>query len=262
MERIQELAPSAFAGQAYSGQSSRYAFIPTSQVIQSMLDSGFVPVQASQSAARVAEKFGFTKHMIRFRSQSSLTQDAVVGENVLEAVLVNSHDGSSAYKLMCGVFRFVCSNGMVVADSLLESIHIRHTGNVINQVLEGTRHIFAEAPKVMDTIGKWQGIELVPSEQLALAQSAHILRFPTDSDGKTTTLVTPEMLLAPRRGDDQGPDLWKTFNRIQENSTKGLRRYAQGRRVSTRGIKSIDGDVRLNRALWSLAEKMAEIKAS
>ena len=34
------------------------------------------------------------------------------------------------------------------------------------------------------------------------------------------------------------------------------------RRVSTREIKGIDQDVRLNRALWTLAEKMAELRGT
>jgi Domain of unknown function (DUF932) len=255
-EQIQKAAPSAFAIQPYHAQSSRYAFIPTSQVILGMREAGFVPVTASQSRTRVADKTNFTKHMIRFRSSSDLVAKAVVGNSVLEAVLINSHDGTSAYKLMCGVFRFICSNGMVVADSLLESINIRHTGRVIEEAIEGTRRIFSEAPKVLDVIGKWQGIDLAPQEQFALAEAAHSIRF--DEESK----VTPEMLLSPRRYDDQGSDLWRTFNRVQENSTKGIRQRTREGRVTARAIRSIDGDVKLNRALWSLAERMAEIKTN
>ncbi|MBV8275090.1 MAG: DUF932 domain-containing protein, partial [Verrucomicrobia bacterium] len=32
-----------------------------------------------------------------------------------EVVLVNSHDKSSAYQLHCGLFRLVCTNGMVIS---------------------------------------------------------------------------------------------------------------------------------------------------
>jgi hypothetical protein len=57
------------------------------------------------------------------------------------------------------------------------------------------------------------------------------------------------------------PDLWHTFNRIQENSLKGVRtRDDRWHRVTSRAVKGIDGDVKLNRALWSLAEKFAELK--
>lgn len=259
MEAIQTLAPSAFAGQAYEKQSSRYSFIPTSDVITRMQDSGFVPVMASQSRTRIAGKEFFTKHMIRFRDQNALTQAAVVGDSILEAVLINSHDGSSAYKLMLGIFRFVCSNGMFVADSTFESIHVRHTGNILDQVVDGSKRLFAEGAKVLDVVGKWQGIDLVQPEQLALATAAHQVRFGAESP------IAPASLLTSRRYDDNGTDLWRTFNRIQENATKGYRtgqKDANGRRIGVREVKSIDGSTNLNQALWTLASKMAELKAA
>lgn len=262
-EQLQRYVPSAFAATPYHAQSARYAFIPTSAVIEGMRSAGFLPVMASQSRTRIADKKDFTKHMIRFRPVTSLQSSAVVGDSVLETVLINSHDGTSAYKLMCGVFRFVCSNGMVVADSLLESIHIRHTGNVIEEVIEGSNRILESAPRVMDTISQWKTIELAPVEQKLLAETAHSLRFPASEEGESPAEehnVTPDMLLRVRRNDDVAPDLWHTFNRIQENTLKGVRQYVNHRRVTSRAVKGIDGDVKLNRALWSLAEKMAELK--
>lgn len=265
MEQLHQIVPSAFAIQAHESRSERYAFIPTINVIQGMAEAGFLPVAATQGNTRVAGKENFTKHMIRFRSEKHATE---VGDSQVEVVLVNSHDGTSSYKLMAGMFRLVCSNGMVVADSLLESINVRHTGNVIPEVIEGAQYIFENAPKVIDAADSWKKIELDPKEQTAFAEVVHSIRFPRDENGETSTLVTPAMLLNARRSDDEGNDLWRTFNRVQENATQGFRRWSlnqdTGRRerVTARAIKSIDGDVKINRALWSLAEKMAELKKS
>ena len=252
--------------QPYHAQSSRYAFIPTSKVIEGMRAAGFAPVSAIQSRARLQDKKEFTKHMIRFRPYNALQQAAVVGDSVLEAVLVNSHDGSSAYKLMCGVYRFVCSNGMVVADSLLEAIHIRHTGNVIREVIDGSSRILEQAPVVLDTINRWKTLTLKPAEQELFARGAHMLRFERDEEtDEAKTKIQPRDLLSARRRDDSGADLWSTFNRVQENSIRGVKTWANTgtriERVSSRAVKGIDGDVKLNRALWTLAEKMAELKA-
>ena len=108
---------------------------------------------------------------------------------------------------------------------------------------------------------------------IALAEAAHTMRF-ADSEGKVTTPILPAQLLQARRHYDNGNDLWKTFNRIQENVIQGglsgrtrssydeLGRFVPSRRVSTREIKGIDQDVRLNRALWTLAEKMADLKTA
>lgn len=265
-EQIERYAPSAFQTVPHASRSNRYAFIPTSNVIDGMREAGFIPVMASQSVARTADRKDYTKHTVRFRAPQSLQRPAV-GDSLIEAVLINSHDGSSAYKLMAGIFRLVCSNGMVVADSLFGMIHIRHTGNVIGDVVEGSNRIFAESGKVIDVIGKWSDIALKPAEQLAFAESAHQLRF-ADAEGKTNTSVTPQMLLSARRPDDQGNDLWHTFNRVQENSIRGFSARAVRRQSNdwqargARAVRSIDGDVKLNRALWSLGEKMAEIKAT
>jgi hypothetical protein len=257
-EQIQTLAPSVFATQPYEKQSSRYAFIPTSRVIEGMRDAGFVPVRASQSRSRVEGKSDFTKHLVRFRSQDALAVQ--VGDSLPEIVLINSHDGTSAYKLFFGIFRLVCSNGMVVADSMLGSINIKHIGDVVREVIEGSQKLIQSTPAILDTVKQWETIELAPAESLALATAAHTYRF---ADAETH--VTPERLLQPRRYADNGNDLWKTFNRVQENLTKGIRGRVDritGQRTGSRAIKSIDGDVKLNRALWTMAEEMAKIKAA
>jgi hypothetical protein len=67
----------------------------------------------------------------------------------------------------------------------------------------------------------------------------------------------------PRRADDSRGDLWSVFNRIQENLIKGgLRaRVANGRRQTTRPVQGIDNGIRLNRALWLLADGLRQLKA-
>ena len=53
------------------------------------------------------------------------------------------------------------------------------------------------------------------------------------------------------------------FNRTQENLTKGglSARAANGRRQTTRPVQGIDQSVRLNRALWLLADGLRQLKA-
>lgn len=255
-DEIQQIAPSAFAVQPYEKQSDRYAFIPTVSVIDGLRANQFLPVMASQSRSRIDGKQFFTKHMIRFRAQNM--ELANVGDSVLEAVLVNSHDGTSAYTLSLGVFRLVCANGLVIADSLVERIHVRHTGNVLDRVIEGTTALFEQAPKVAAAINRWRQILLSDAEQVVLAESVHSLRF------EDQTRVQPAQLLAPRRTDDTKSDLWTVTNRLQENTVRGGLRMARnenGRRGRTREVTGIDQNNSLNRAIWSLSEKMAELKS-
>ena len=67
--------------------------------------------------------------------------------------------------------------------------------------------------------------------------------------------------------DDKANDLWTTFNVAQENVIRGGLRGVvldeQGRRVrrvSTRAVNGIDQDIKLNKALSVVSQKMAELK--
>ena len=58
-------------------------------------------------------------------------------------------------------------------------------------------------------------------------------------------------------------DLWTVYQRTQENVIRGgqIGRTAKGQRTRTRAINGIDGDIKTNRFLWSLAEKMKALKS-
>jgi hypothetical protein len=265
IDEIARRAPSALATQPYAAMSAKYAHIPTLGIIEAMIAAGFQPFSATQSRTRIAGKGDFTKHMLRFRHSD--IGPLVVGDVIPEVVLVNSHDGTSAYKLIAGLYRLICSNGMMVSDAEIDSINVRHTGNVVQDVLDGSRRLIADTQRSIGTVRNWTQLQLTDGEQRVFAESAHTLRF-ADAEGKVTTPITADQLLTPRRREDIGGDLWHTLNRVQENVIAGglsaVQRDANGRRVrrvSTRRINGIDQDVRLNRALWSLAEKMAQLKA-
>lgn len=265
-DEIQRYAPSAFAGQPYHKASERYTFVPTSDVIDGMRNAGFMPVMACQSRTRIAGKEMFTKHMIRFRSANE--QAITVGDSLVETVLINSHDMTSSYHLMLGVFRLVCSNGMVVGDTF-EGIHVRHTGNIVDEIIEANLRMLQNAPIIAETIKLWRSILLTAAEQLALAKAAHEVTYDEGTD--TAALVKPEALLSAHRSADQSNDLYTTFNRIQENAVRGRVRgsgYVQNdnggqrfRRLRTRAVTGIDNNTKLNKALWTLTEEMAKLKA-
>lgn len=259
-EQIQRLAPSAFAGQPYHEMSNRYAFVPTSVVIDGMRKAGFFPVAASQSIARVAEKKNFTKHMIRFRAADAKLQ--FVGDSVVELALVNSHDGSSLYEEMLGAFRLACSNGLIVSEGLVHSVKIKHIGDVVDSVIENSTKLVQAAPVIGETINRWRQIELSEPEQLIFADEARKLRF-KDSPNLLEA-IQPVKLLQARRYDDHGNDLWHTFNRVQENAIEGGVKggIVNNRRTRSRAVRGIDQNIDLNKALWSLGERMAELKTN
>src|SRR6266568_364950 len=110
---ILRATPSVFAQAAHESRSARYTYIPTSQVLEGLRDAGFVPTTAMQSKSRVEGKQDYTKHLLRLRKVDDLGYDK---PEVHEVVLVNSQDGTSAYNLYGGIFRLVCTNGLIRGD--------------------------------------------------------------------------------------------------------------------------------------------------
>jgi hypothetical protein len=261
-EDIFRVAPSVMATQPWKDVSSKYTFIPTIGIVDALRNEGFMPVSAAQSSTRIEGKKEFTKHMLRFRRAEDLvTKGREVGTEIPELVLVNSHDRSSGYQLSAGLFRLVCRNGMVVKSSTLGDISVRHSGDIAHDVIEGSYTIIDEMPKVLEQVDQFKGIALRPEQQLAFASAALELRYPHDEDQASRSPIIPEQLLNVRRYDDRANDLWTTFNRVQENFMRGGLRGigTTGRRLRTRKIASINEDLRLNKSLWMLTEKMAEL---
>lgn len=265
LDELGRLAPSALASAPHASRSSRYGFQSTLAVIQALAKEGFSIFSASESRSNQTERSGFLKHALRFRRVEDFQKLAIVGEVTPEVVLVNSMDGTSLLEVMGGIFRFVCGNGMVVADSLVQTVRIRHTANMIQEALAATIAVANQTQKALSVVNEWKKIPLANSEQLVLASEVHKLRF------ETPTPITPAQLLDMRRAEDSGNDLWSVTNRIQENTIKGgltARAKAEdgslgaGRRVRSREVKNIGADIKLNQAIWSLSTKMAELKQS
>lgn len=263
-DAIRAAAPSVFAEGKHGSRSERYSHIPTSEVLKGLRAEGFQPYEVRQGGSRDDEKRGFTKHLMRLRHAQDIEQygnQAV--ENVRELVLLNSHDGTSSYKLMSGIFRMVCSNGLIACQDGLE-MRVAHTGDVVGKVIEGAYTILREGENVNLAIEDMRRVELSQGEQDAFAAAALALRY---DDGKAPE-VLPSQVHRARRQADVGNDLWRTFNRTQETLINGGLHYThhnvagQRSRRETRAVNGIDGNVSLNRALWVLADKMAELKAA
>jgi hypothetical protein len=261
-EVIAARCPSVFAANKFRDCSAKYSYIPTIDMLADMRREGFLPVEVRQGGSKDEEKRGFTKHMVRFRPASRLALTNV-GDTVPELLMLNSHDRTSSYQLMLGAFRLICSNGLIIADGSLEGVKVPHFGRrTMDDVIEASFTVIKEADDALPKIEDMRRLMLSPPEQEAFARSAIPLRFDED------TAIRPDQLLRPHRAADAGNDLWSTFNRVQENVIGGGLRYdatdSNGRRRHwrTRQVNGIDQDVRLNRALWTLAEEMRQLKAN
>jgi hypothetical protein len=253
-DQIRAVVPSIFARDRHSSRSPRYSYIPTATVLSKLREEGFEPFMACQTRVRREDRHEFTKHMLRLRHASQIN-----GDEANEVVLVNSHDGSSSYQMLSGMFRFVCQNGLVCGDTFSD-VRVSHKGDVAGEVIEGAYRVLRHFEEVGNAREAMRAIELDDSEQRGFARSALALKY--DDSGKPAP-ITEGQILEPRRWDDRGCDLWSVFNRTQENLVKGglSSRSASGRRQRTRPVQGIDQNLRLNRALWLLADGMRQLKA-
>jgi hypothetical protein len=255
-EQIARVAPSVMAQAAHDSRSERYTYIPTSQVLDALRREGFEPFAAYQGRTRDESRREFTKHMLRLRHVGDIAKQAVVGDTVNEIILLNSHDGTSSYQMMAGCFRFVCANGMVSGEAS-HDIRVRHSGDIVGNVIEGAYSVLEHFDKVTESRERMRSVTLSDGEQLAFARAALRLKY------EDSAPIEAEQLNRARRVDDRGGDLWRTFNRTQEALVRGgvRGRSANGNRTTTRAITGISETVAMNRALWTLAEEMAKLKA-
>ncbi|EJE2441145.1 DUF945 domain-containing protein [Salmonella enterica] len=248
-EELMQYTPSVFGEDKHASRSDRYSYIPTITLLENLRREGFEPFFACQSRVRDPGRRDYTKHMLRLRRAGQIT-----GQQVPEIIILNSHGGESSFQLLPGVFRSVCTNSLVCGQSFGE-IRVPHRGDIAGKVIEGAYEVLGVFDRVEEKREAMQSLLLPPPAQQALAKAALMYRF-----GEEHQPVAATQILTPRRYEDRKDDLWSVFNRIQENLSKGglAGRTAQGKRTHTRAVNGIDGDVRLNRALWVMAEQMQQ----
>lgn len=235
--------PAFDATQASPRVGGKYRFYSTKELVKPLLDDHWEITQAFQIRPRNAkyQPNPYAKHLVR------LTHPKLqLGEDRLEAIIRNSHDGRSRFEFMLGAWRCVCSNGIFIGDAYA-TVSILHT-RAFEAVQEQAQALIEHAPEVSAQFDAWKGRELNTSERLFLGNAARKLRW----GDLTKAPVSVDRMLDIRRPEDQGNDLWSVFNRVQENLlTGGMTRLNDRRRV--RAIRAIDETVRLNRELWKAA---------
>lgn len=254
-DQIRAVVPSIFADAPHESRSDRYTYIPTVAVLTELRKEGFQPFMVTQTRVRNAERRDFTKHMIRLRHAGQINTRGEANE----IILLNSHDGSSSYQMLAGMFRFVCSNGLVCGETVAD-VRVPHKGDVAGLVVEGAYRVLGGFDRARESRELMRDITLEAGEAEVFARAALSLKY---DDPDKPAPVTETQILLPRRAEDRRSDLWSVFNRAQENLTKGglSGRSANGSRQKTRPVQGIDQNIKLNRALWLLADGMRQLKA-
>jgi len=266
MEQIWDNAPAAFTPNKSPELSGRYGFVDTAAAISILNDHGWNPVRAVQKPSRLSENIPFQDHMLSF-APAQLDDR----ENQPNLILYNSHNGKSALKLFIGVYRCLCSNGIIAGDSLFES-KLRHSATTANGFSNLIQSQSDNVPMLMDRIDGMQNHILDHDQIVDFAYDAVNLRWDmlqdTPPDNRNGSYAdqfrTVKQALRVRRHGDGGNDKYTVFNRLQESLIRGgveiesyTKRNPTGAIRKAKGIASLAETVRVNRELWNLADSVA-----
>jgi hypothetical protein len=246
-EQVKQVAPSVFTKTGSSTVSDKYSHIPTERVLDDMAVLGWNVVDAKEIKARKNQ--GFQKHMLVF-ANPEIVINGQDGDTVFPRILLtNSHDGKNAFTFQAGLFRLVCSNGLVIADEQFSSMKIRHMGYDFETLSTLITEMVEKLPLTVESMNNFKNKQLSEEQKQKFALEALGLRF--DTENKTFNVSE---FLTPTRKEDEGNDLWSVFNLVQEKLVHGMVDYQVGsKQRKARRIKNFQQDVKLNSDLYELA---------
>lgn len=253
-KEIEKIAPAVLEFGHRKGLSEGYSQFSTSTIIKDMHKVGWDPVDVNQlwSRAKNVHLTNYVYHTVQFENPNVRIKG--IKENVFpRIVLTNSHDGRHPFRFYFGLFRLVCSNGLVIADETFESFKVRHRFYTMEYLENVIETYVSKVPHMVENISKMKSVTMSRKQQLDFAREAVKVRFP-----ETKKIpINPPKLLEIRRKEDDHNDLWTTYNVIQENLLKGGMKghSVNGKERTVRKIKSPYEQINNNILLWDIASK-------
>ena len=253
-DQIRNSSPLVFADAPTNPDvSSKYLFVNTETIIDDLEKLGWLPVQAAQRKSRKAGGTIFSKHMVAFQNPNIKITSKDGDDAYPRILLTNSHDGMQAFKFSVGIFRLVCSNGLVVADEQFSDFKIKHKGYTFEELRNVVRQAVEDLPNRVQVMNDMKNRILTEDEKRKMALDAMLIRAGVKELQYDEETITD--ILDPKRDADKGDDLWRVFNVIQEKITQGdFHAALTGAKVrKVRKIKSFEKDMKVNKELFKLA---------
>lgn len=253
-DAIRQSAPQVYTQHSYSSTSKKYTFIPTYQIIEDMKKLGWQVCQAVTMTSKNPVQKEYGKHMVKFFNPDIYISDGKGGiEAYPQILIINNHRGWGKFRFEIGVFRLVCSNGLVVKDRDMGSFDMRHLGYSFDELKELVNKAASALPGVVQKINQLSEREMSDKEMKEFARKALQVRAGEERECTDSEI---RQILSSTRKEDDGNSVWKVFNRVQEHLIRGgfdLETSNGGSR-KVRKITNMLKDVELNQKLWSLTE--------
>jgi len=259
------------------GLSKHYSFVPTMKVVNDLRALGYECVDATQVKARKKSTNGYQKHMLTFEHpdhkidqvkevelEDGTTETQIQpAEEYPQVLLTNSHDGGNSFSLSAGIFRLVCSNGLVIKTEDYGTARLVHKGYSFSAVQKLVKEFEETISEVISKITAMKKVQLTKEQQIQFAKKAALLRFTAKSynEDNIEDVVQIDDLLHAERKEDKGNGLYEVYNRVQESLVKGKYLYASSGKVNAEGtkvrkgreIKNFKQSIDVNKKLSELA---------
>lgn len=270
MEDIKRMCPMALHTMPTNPNvSDKYIQANTMTVVEDLAKLGWFPVQAKQCRAKKNSSGIRSFHMISFQNpEVKILKTDNDGNKVVDAypriILTNSHDGFNSFKFMVGLFRLVCSNGLVLCDNQMVNMSIRHINYDFEELRKIVMKSIEQVPEIVATMNKMQSIVPTDEQKIEIATEVMKIRKGIDENEKMeldTEVI--EDILKPIREEDKKQDLWTIFNVCQEKLIKGGFSFGSAvqKMRKQRAITSIKKDLDYNQRLWMTASRYLEVAA-
>lgn len=238
--------------------STLYVPANTKTVVDDMAKLGWYPVDAKQQRQRGAMKYSF--HMVAFQNPDVVVRNLEGGVDCWpRIILTNSHDGMHAFKFMVGLYRVVCSNGLVIASDQFADLSIRHVAYTFQELRDLTAGVIAQLPKQIELINGMKRVMLTKKQKIDFASAAFKIRRGIKED---VPFMLPfdvaEEIIEPARSEDHGDDLWTVYNILQEKMTRGGFKASADPAKKPRKVRAITAvakDLDMNRKLFRYATR-------
>lgn len=243
-----EAVPAIGATRAADRTSSNYQFVSTRNILENVESLGWRITDASAQG-----RSPYAQHRVTLVHEKDLNRaEDVSDEGILRMELFNSHNLTKRFMMAMGYFRFACSNGLIVATGPAETIRTKHrfSDQRMEAIMSQIQTISDRFPKVLQTIDSFKQRHLTESEQRSFAEFAirgrYLYRQALPKSFANLEAMS-NVMLTPRRTEDEGDSAWHVYNRIQENLVRGI----EGTSRPMRGYSDV---VRVNQLLWKGAE--------
>ena len=267
-EELQKQCPMAFKVLPTNPNvSGRYVQANTSTVINDLAKLGWYPVEAKQCRNKKNSSGIRSFHMVAFQNPDiKITKTNDDGSSVVDTypriILTNSHDGFNSFKFMLGLFRLVCSNGLVVCDNQMVNMSIRHMNYTFEELRMVVKTAIEEVPNIVNTMNEMRNIQLTDEQKQELA--IEVIKIRKGIEENETYAVEQDVvedILTPVREEDKSNDLWTIFNICQEKLIKGgfFNKTNKNKLRKVKSITSIKKDMEYNQRLWLTASRYLKV---